>query len=270
MPLLSQVAIILFMSHFWDKKLYTYPTMPKSQKMKNQQRKRKNPTRNQRMVIPRGLAARELEIVRTVETLVTVASGNGALYGLNGTSANNLSFSFALSQLNIYIGATSNSVNIPNYTEFVALFDQFCIKKVDMIAFYNVNTSTNTGGAVTTASLPVFALVDDYTDSGVLASMGDALQYGNCKLIQFGNERGQVPGVRHSLSPRPGIDVNTYGVATSALVPKGTVWLDTQAATTPHFAIKMYYDNWSAGGITTQQGEIQFFFQFTFGFKQPK
>jgi len=220
--------------------------------------------------VPRNLAARELDITRMVETTVSLTSGTAAGYGLNGTNANNITFSFALSQLNIYIGGTSNQVNLPNYTEFTTLFDQYCIKKVEMLAFYNLNTATNTGGATTVSSLPVFAIVDDYTDSGVLTDMNSALQYGNCKLIQFGNIRSNNdPAIRHSIVPRPGIDANAYGVATSALVPKGLTWLDTQAATVPHYSMKMYYDNWSTAA-NASQGEIQFFFKYTFRFRQPK
>jgi len=238
------------------------------------QSKRKSSRNNRssipKVLVPRGLASRELEITRTCETLVTVTSGNAAGHGLNGVGANNISFSFALSQLNIYIGGTTSTVNLPNYTEFVALFDQYCIKRVEMIAFYNLNTATNnSGGTVKTASLPVFALVDDYTDAGVVASMTDALQYGNCKLIQFGNDRGPNPGIRHQLSPRPAVNAGDYGALAAPIVPSGTVWMNTQNAEIPHYGIKMYYDNWNTGAVI-DQGEIQFFFRYTLGFKQPK
>jgi hypothetical protein len=203
------------------------------------------------------------------ETYVTVTSGSTGTYGINGTNSNSLSFSFTLQGINIYIGGTSNAVGLPNYTQFTSLFDQYCIKKVEMLAFYNVNTSTNTGGAVSTASLPVFALVDDYTDAGILTSMSDAMSYGSCKLIQFGNDRSANPGIRHALSPRLAVGAGDYGAIAAPIVPKGPIWLNTQNVDIPHYGIKMYYDNWTTG-TATQQGELQIFFKYTFGFKQPK
>jgi len=223
---------------------------PKTNLKRNQKRSKRSNSGIPKVLIPKGLSSRELEITRTVETLVTVASGNTGAYGLNGASSNSISFSFALSQLNIYIGGTTGTVNLPNYTEFIGLFDQYCIKRVEMIAFYNLNTATNNSGSVIqTASLPVFALVDDYTDAGTLASMSDALQYGNCRLIQFGNDRGANPGIRHSLSPRPAVSAGDYGATSAPIVPKGSVWMNTQNAPIPHYGIKMYYDNWNTGAL---------------------
>jgi hypothetical protein len=173
--------------------------------------------------------------------------------------------SFSLKNLYINFGASVGVVQMPNYNEFTALFQQYRIANIELLMFFNRNAdSTATGGA----TLPLVAFVKDYTNATAPGSLSDLLQYENVELKQFGNARGESPAVRIQIRPRVAIQVNDYGTFPAAVAAEEQ-WYDTAFPDTPFYGVKGWYDNQTTGAGTTPVGTVSLYCKATYQFKQP-
>jgi len=166
-----------------------------------------------------------------------------AQYANIGTSTTlfiNFSWKFALADL-------------PNYTEFTALYDQYRIASVQLVLVANTTESipsaTNNGAMY---------IVKDFDDANLLASNTDYLQYQNCKVVSPLFHIKKI-----TIAPR--VAVATYGGgAFTSYANNAAPWLDVASPSVEHYAIKI------GTTATTVQIVYQVMARFSLEFKNPR
>ena len=168
--------------------------------------------------------------VSTAGAVIPIDSFNGF-----STGVFDIQFSFALSGVTIYLGGTSWQVlNLPNYTELTALYDQYRIDWVEMEFIYSINSSVGS-----TSPLPVMYLAKDYDDPGS-APITALQQYDSCVTWQMGDQRGEGKKV---IRVRPNVDINVYNTAVSnGFARSPPIFIDTQSPNVPHYGVKVAMD----------------------------
>lgn len=195
----------------------------------------------------------------------TLFPGSSGSFGFAGVGSNAISLAFSLKNLYINFGPSVNVVQMPNYTDFTNLFEQYRLGSVEVMLFFNRNAES---AATTSSTLPLIAFVNDFTDSTQLTSIADALEYPNCRIIQMGNTRGESPAVKLHITPKVAGEVSDYGVA-PALQFTQNPWINSLYPDTPHFAIKGWYDNQTAGAAVQPCGEIFLYVKVAFECRRP-
>jgi len=156
-------------------------------------------------------------------------------------------------------GASSNTAGqiFQNAASLDYIFDQYRIDKVVIDIYFSTNCSW-----VGQAPLPMVYLCEDQDDSANLATIGNALSYGNCKVLQFGNSSGNRGGKQTITMTKPTVP---FAVAnfTGGNVEMGlnvSPWLNSNSNQVEHLGIKMFVD--AVTGTSAVVGT------FTFVFKQ--
>lgn len=135
--------------------------------------------------------------------------------------------------------------NLPNYTEFTSLYDQYKITKIvcKMIPMTTcnsfVNQTASPGDVQDTPQNPGMLMsVLDFDDASPLALIGDYLQYQNMKQQPVVSRRSHVrvftPRVRKNL-------LNAGGGSVPGTIGKSG-WIDCSYDSIPHYGLKVYLD----------------------------
>jgi len=175
-----------------------------------------------------------------------------------------LGLAFKLSEVN-FTGNLVNPplINVPNYTEFTALFDYYRIRGVHIKMIYTNNVA-NTSSAVGTAqsiALPTVQCMYDYDDANAPTTEGELLQRPGVKLLTMGTNGP----LNLSVVPKYANQILTDAGVQPAGIGKASDWLDGNFPGIPHFGYKMWLTPWPAA--TLQDGYFQFFFTYDLEFK---
>lgn len=148
-----------------------------------------------------------------------------------------------------YFSQVANSINtigfefrlgdLPNYTEFTALFDQYRIDKIvfKIIPMCNVNQLTiNSTGALSN-NPGIIGTVIDYDDAGSPTSLGYMEQYQNFRYQPVVSSRTMM----RAFKPRIAVAAYGQGLFTSYMNKKAT-WIDCNSPAVPHYGLKIYLD----------------------------
>jgi len=79
------------------------------------------------------------------------------------------------------------ATDLPAYTDFSSLYDQFKVCGIKRKYVFNSN-SVDTGS---TPALPRILTVNDWTDSNALANEDEGLEYGSCKISRLDKVRSR-------------------------------------------------------------------------------
>lgn len=168
------------------------------------------------------------------------------------TTAQNLTWKFSLSDL-------------PNYTEFTTLYDQYQIAgvkvkfipnntQISIARLYDNGTGSNVQYAA--AGVPQCITVLDYDDASALSAKGDYLQYQNCRMFN-----AVTPHKRYF---RPHIASAVYQSAVfNGFANHKRSWIDVASASVEHYGMKMYMDS----SALTINGLIAYQLYFTYYLK---
>lgn len=192
-------------------------------------------------------------------TRITSSNSTGTTFGIatdalgvpkffvgTANNADNMQIDFSLQQTVIRLGGTSQIVAVaPDYAEFTALFDQWCIDKVEL---FLIPTYTNAGvsGTVQLQAPTIVHALDD--DDSAAASKLILQQYGNARYTQLVNNVGDPQPIR-VFRPKPAIAAYQTG-ATFAYgeLTRGPKWIDVAYPTVPHYSFKAALDYANATG----------------------
>jgi len=120
---------------------------------------------------------------------------------------------------------------VPAYTEFTAMFDQYRIPwiKIDFIPCFSANLAGLFGTQVN-QNMPFYTAID-YDDGSPPASVAAIQQYSNCTRHELGKKFTVF------IRPRNLSMIYESAIATSyALAPYGT-WLDCASAAVPYYGL---------------------------------
>lgn len=134
----------------------------------------------------------------------------------------------------VFGGLSFNLGQLPNYTEFTNLFDQFriCGIRLEIIPKY---TSVDLNPLATTVAMPNIHTVIDYNDIATPGNLEVLLQYPNYKRT-----RGNAVHKRYF---KPAVLASNYeGAVTSAYTSKWGQWLDSIDYPTVHYGLRYGID----------------------------
>lgn len=162
----------------------------------------------------------------------------------------NLALQFRLDQVDVYLnGSFSSSFAVPNYTEFTSLYDEYCIKRVDVFvlpSWSNANVSS-----LVTSWLPWIVHAVDYDDTSS-TSAPSLMQYPDAQFTQLLGSQGRVnTAPLRVIKPRAKAQVMTSAGGSGVFHPRGDMWIVTSNPTCPHLGFKMSLDDYYGGGTTS-------------------
>lgn len=143
--------------------------------------------------------------------------------------------------------------DIANSTEFSALFDQYCIKKVRMVFTQLVYTSTNLQIVITS----------DYDNVTAPSSFADIGQRRHISRVF------SPPYYQHEFTLVPRVRMDTSGpqLNEAALAPPGQ-WLDCAAPDVPHSGAIAWIIGYNTGTAATNLLNLRV--EYTLGFRVPR
>lgn len=193
------------------------------------------------------LASSNAATTNTLPLLLQTESISGRPTFTNtSTTGQNLSLAFRLDQIDVYLnGLLSTSFSLPNYLEFVNLFDEYCIKKVDVMVLPSFS-SANPSAAVN-SWLPWIVHAADYDDTSNTTAT-TLMQYEGAKYTQLigGLTKASAPILRTVYPRAPMAVIKSTGVTTGQSPQKDT-WINTANPNVQHFGFKMSLDDSYSG-----------------------
>jgi len=189
--------------------------------------------------VPRNIQA-DMKVY-TFSRLKTIREG---VYDIS----TNYAYSFQLSDL-------------PNYTEFTNLFDQFKITSITAKFIYSQSQASTVVPASTPAYSPMLYQVIDYNDATALSIPENYLQYQNCYV-------GNLIKTR-SVEFQPKISIATY---TGAFTGYGNtaMWIDTASSGTQHYGLKFYIEPLTSGTGSNLIGYLTIVLRYNLQFRQVR
>lgn len=124
---------------------------------------------------------------------------------------------------------------VPNASEFAALFDHYRLTYVKLYIQLQVDPSA---GASATASFPVLYYARDYDDSGAPTNLDDLYQHGNLK------RKVLAPNKLVTIGLKPATNELVYNGAVSSYAPKWRQWIDMANTNVPYYGLKIGVENW--------------------------
>lgn len=162
----------------------------------------------------RRLYKRKLAIRRPMgRNYAFVRGGNFTSIVISNSADTFYGYSFALSDL-------------PNYTEFTNLFDEYRIVRVSM-RFMRSRIQVNNTATIT---VPYFLSLVDKDDSAAPASYNEMLQHPDCRIKDCSRNL--------YLSFVPRFSMNIYNGVTDAYGSR-VGWIDCSNASVPHYGVKI-------------------------------
>lgn len=145
--------------------------------------------------------------------------------------------------------------NLPEYTEFTFLFDQYRIMAAK-VEFVPVFTGNDTNPLTSVLYMPNVHSVIDYTESNTPGTLSELMQYSNYKRTR-GNSI-------HKRYLKPAIAASNYEtLAASSYTPKWGQWVTTESgdAATPFFGLKYWIDSTNSTTAVTYKVYVKLYFQ---------
>lgn len=141
-----------------------------------------------------------------------------------------------------YTGYNIKFNELPNFAEFVALFEHYKINKVKLRFFYsNTNAQTNTHSA------GYFYYLTDYNDDSNPTSFNQMLERDNCKVARMTDLNGRY--FTQTLVPKVSNEIYKTVATTSYTTPSKNPYIDltNDNGATPHFGFKVGIDQLATG-----------------------
>ena len=185
--------------------------------------------------------------------------------GFNGTSLFDMEVDFSLSNVTYYLGGVvSGGGTVTGNTDFTALFEEWRIDSIEVAIMYGANAIAP--GPVTGPQSPILIIAFDPNDLSA-TSLSSILQVNGNRIIQIANIRGES-GFVTRFRPRVQAQATTVASGKSLLMPLGQ-WVSTDAPTTSHLGLKVFYDN-AASTYAQAIGTLQFYFKIHYSFQHTK
>lgn len=158
-------------------------------------------------------------------------------FTVGGTRAHGLSIMFALNG-SVISNGTTETIAIPNYAEFTALFDQFRIDRIKLRLVFSNNTSTT---ASTGTNMPSILVTEDWDDATVPTSTNELMQRPEHKFHNFGNAKtGNV--FEMWIKPRVAVAAYQASAFSAFTTPEKGTWVNCAYPATQHYGVKIYHD----------------------------
>lgn len=144
---------------------------------------------------------------------------------------------------------------VPNYTEFTALYDQYRLCAVSVKFIPMQNQTLNNSAAVGANFNIRYATVIDYDSSGGFGSFNDAREFTTCKVKSITQYHTRY--IKPRIKSANENDSNT-------IVASGNrkMWLNTAVSNIPHYGLRYVFEQFTANFIAQYKVEAKYYFAF--------
>jgi len=137
--------------------------------------------------------------------------------------------------------------DLPDYTEFTNLFDQYCILGVQVRITPRASNAVVSGGASNLGPSVLYAAVDS-SDITLPVTLQTLREYQTLKEFSITTNTNRNWVLKHS----PRIAVAAYAGAFTGYTSPPMTWIDLQSPNIQHYGMKLGTPAGVAGGSTTQ------------------
>lgn len=157
------------------------------------------------------------------------------------------------------VNATYKLSNLPNYTEFTALFDSYKIDKIKQTFIYSHNMSYQ---GQTYNGLPLIGIVRDEDDVTSLSTVADYTQYESFKLKRLDKI--------FSITTVPHMALATYSGAFTSYTDTKPMWLDCNSSGVEHYGFKWFLEKPYANASGQTAGTLRVITKYYLSFKNVR
>lgn len=140
--------------------------------------------------------------------------------------------------------------DLPNYTEFTSLFDQYKINAVKL-TFIPRYTGSDINPLTTALAVPRVWTVIDYDDTANLGDQNGAYQYQNCKVHMMHKP--------FSIYLKPRVASAVYSTAVTTGYAPRRMYIDCANNNVPHYGVKLYVEPTPYDGQFTMSVVAKFY-----------
>lgn len=142
-----------------------------------------------------------------------------------------------------YLNAYSfNLAQLPNYTEYTALFDKFMISHIQLRFYLNIDPAAQSAVG---ASYPKLYYCNDHDDAVAPTTLNDLREHTKCK------EAVLYPNKCVKVNIKPAVLAEIYRSAGNVTwTSKWRQFIDCAQPTTPHYGLKWGIDNFTNTNYT--------------------
>jgi len=133
-------------------------------------------------------------------------------------------------------GQQFEAAQVINWSEISALYDQYCIEKVQYV--FELVTPF-----IQNAVYPYVAVAPDYTDITAPISAANVLELAQVKVFQFSPDKTKF---QITLKPRPAMQAFAFGVTPGYSIPSGDTWFATADSTVDHYGLKIWVNDYNS------------------------
>lgn len=156
-----------------------------------------------------------------------------------------------------YTGMSFSLSDLPNYSEFTALYDQYTITGVKLTFMWSMTEATNTNGG---PGAPTMFLCRDYDDANTPASIDELMQRPFTKTRRIDRPFSIF------LRPRPSLETFNGALTSAYSVPNKAPWIDVNNPSVPFYGLK-YIMNPYGGTVGLIYGTVTIVCKYYLKFK---
>lgn len=151
--------------------------------------------------------------------------------------------------------------DLPGYSEFGYLFDEYRIDKISVTVFFSKDTATVAGSTWNASELPMIYMAYDPDDSAAPSTAEELLEYSNCKVARMDKP--------FTFTFEPSVLGAVYQTAiANGYGPIGKAWIDIGSSGTKHYGLKWWYEPFNQGlGVSAPLGTVTFLWKYWLSFK---
>lgn len=152
--------------------------------------------------------------------------------------------------------------DLPSYTEFTALYDQYCIEKIVCKFFPRFNVYNYPDATSAETEVPIILSVIDYDDATAV-SQTSLVQFSTCKY------HSQFKPFTITFSPRAATAAYS-GAFTSYAVASKNQWFDAASSDVQYYGLKLATSVFSGGNNPTVDPTWDVYYEYHLAFRFPR
>lgn len=195
-----------------------------------------------------------------------VLNNNSPLFPIQTAGfTGNISSSTGFTDICDWSAACTHAISdINNINNFTAMYDAYRLNSVTVTIEYLSNSVAVNAGYV----LPTFYMYWDQDDATIPPNLRSILGKQGVKKWQPTASRLQK---RFTFKPQlaVGVESDAAGVTTNVVIPGRTNWIDCSTPRVPHYAFKIYCQDFAAAGSVNAWNLVRLHYTYNVSFRSP-
>lgn len=195
-----------------------------------------------------------------------VLNNNSPLFPIQTAGfTGNISSSTGFADICDWAASCTHAISdINNITNFTAMYDAYRLNSVTVTVEYLSNSSAVSSGSV----MPTFYMYWDQDDATIPPNLRSIL--GKQGVKKWKPTASNLTR-RFTFKPQlaVGVESDAAGVTTNVVIPGKSNWIDCSTPRVPHYAFKIYCQDFTAYGSTTSWNVVRLHYTYNVSFRSP-